>query len=124
MSPQPSDARLYERVKRSVYRQHPRHSAYRSGLVVQAYKRAFRNEYGSRRSPYRGRRPSRTGLSRWYKEKWSNQRGEVGYRYASDVYRPTRRVTARTPLTFRQLSRARISSARRQKARSGRVRRF
>jgi hypothetical protein len=121
---QPSDPRLYERVKRSVYRQHPRHSAYRSGLVVQTYKRAFRDQHGPRRSPYRGRRSPQTGLARWYKERWTNQRGETGYRYASDVYRPTRRVTARTPVTFRELSPRRLSAARRQKARQGRVRRF
>lgn len=120
----PTDPAMYARVKRDVYRQYPQHSAYRSGRVVQAYKVAFHDKYGPRRSPYRGARPQRTGLARWYRERWTNQRGEVGYRYKSDVYRPTRRVTARTPSTFRELSPRRVASARRKKYRSGRVNRF
>lgn len=120
---QPSDPQLYERVKRSIYRKHPKHSAYRSGLVVQAYKRSYKKKHGSSRA-YRGSKPQRSGLSRWFKEKWRNQRGEVGYRYRSDVYRPTRRVTSKTPKTFSELSRNRLRSAQREKSRSGRVRRF
>lgn len=118
------DASLYARVKRSVYRQHPRHSAYRSGLLVQRYKSAFRAKHGPRKSPYRGKRSRKTGLARWFAEDWRNQRGGVGYQRASDVYRPTRRVTSKTPTTFRELSTSRLQSARRQKYRSGRVRRF
>lgn len=120
----PSDQVLYKRVKARVYRSIPKHSAYRSGRVVQEYKRAFRRKHGSSRSPYRGSRSRSRGLSRWFAEKWRNQRGEVGYRYKSDVYRPTRRVSKRTPKTFRELSRSRLSRARREKSRSGRVSRF
>ncbi len=103
----------------------PTHSAYRSGRVVQEYKRAFRKKHGSK-SPYRGSRSSRSRgrLSRWFKERWRNQRGEVGYKYKSDVYRPTRRVSRDTPRTFRELSRRRVSRARREKSRKGRVARF
>lgn len=121
--PTPTDKTLYERVKARVYRSIPTHSAYRSGRVVQEYKRAFRKKHGSSRSPYRGSR-SRSRLGRWFKERWRNQRGEVGYRYKSDVYRPTRRVSRRTPRTFRELSRSRVSRARREKSRKGRVSRF
>lgn len=121
---QPTDMQLYNQVKRRVYRAIPQHSAYRSGHLVQTYKRAFGRKYGPRKSPYLGRRKSQTGLSRWFQEEWRNQRGEVGYRYRSDVYRPTRVVSRKTPRTFRELGSRRIASARRRKARSGRVRLF
>ena len=35
----PTNKKLYEEVKAEVYRQFPEHSAYRSGLLVQEYKR-------------------------------------------------------------------------------------
>lgn len=120
----PADQELYRRVKARVYRSIPKHSAYRSGRVVQEYKRAYRKKHGSSRSPYRGSRSRSRGLTRWFKEKWRNQRGEVGYKYKSDVYRPTRRVSKRTPRTFNELSRSRVSRARREKSRTGRVSRF
>ena len=30
--------KLYEEVKTEIYKKHPKHSAYRSGLLVQEYK--------------------------------------------------------------------------------------
>lgn len=133
----PVDQALYNRVKARVYKSNPVHSAYRSGMVVQSYKRAFRNKYGDRKSPYttsrgrsrsrsqsRSRSRSRSGLGRWFAEKWRNQRGEVGYKYKSDVYRPTRRVTKKTPTTFRELSPRRLSRARSEKRKTGRVKHF
>ncbi len=116
----PKDLALYKRVKAQVYRSNPKHSAYRSGSVVRAYKAAYKRKHGSR-AAYRGSRSSSRGLSRWFKERWRNQRGEVGYRRKSDVYRPTRRVNSRTPLTFKQLGRRRVSRAQREKSRTGRV---
>ena len=165
----PTDLTLYNSVKARVYKSNPVHSAYRSGHVVQAYKRAFAKKYGSSRSPYRGQyrsgsksrsrsarksrsrsarksrsrsaRKSRsrsrrsrsrsrsrsrasTGLGRWFAERWRNQRGEVGYKYKGDVYRPTRRVNKKTPTTFRELSPRRLSRARSEKKRTGRVSKF
>ena len=37
--PIPSNKELYEQVKFAVYQKYPKHSAYRSGLLVQEYKR-------------------------------------------------------------------------------------
>ena len=65
-----------------------------------------------------------TGLRRWFAERWRNQRGEVGYKYKSDVYRPTRRITRATPKTYRELSPGALRRARAQKAKKGRVSRF
>jgi hypothetical protein len=121
--PHPTDRALYQQVKARIYNQNPTHSAYRSGMMVKAYKKDFGKKYGSSRSPYIGQRREGS-LSRWFKEKWVNQRGEVGYRYKSDVYRPSVRVNRRTPKTYRELSRSALQRARRQKSRTGHVDRF
>ena len=121
---EPTDLTLYKKVKREVYKEIPKHSAYRSGILVQKYKKQFSKKYGSHKKPYKGKKTSKKGLSRWFKEKWRNQRGKVGYKYKSDVYRPTHRVTKKTPLTFSQLSKRRIKTAREKKYRKGRVNRF
>ena len=44
--PKPVDSALYETVKAKVYKQIPKHSAYRSGIVVKEYKTRFREKYG------------------------------------------------------------------------------
>lgn len=116
MGTNPADPALYARVKRRIYRKYPTHSAYRSGLLVQAYKRAFK---GPR--PYTGQRPSRTGLARWFKEDWKSDTGKYRYTSRSSVYRPTRRVTDKTPKTFKELGRKRIALAKRRKRTTGRA---
>ena len=35
MKPQPRDIKLYEKIKLKVYKDIPKHSAYRSGILVQ-----------------------------------------------------------------------------------------
>lgn len=122
--PTPSSRTLYERVKAEVYREIPRHSAYRSGTVVKRYKRAFAEKYGSKRPPYKGDKPTRRGLTRWFAEDWRNQRGEYGYKRKGDIYRPMIRVTRDTPPTHGELTRLEVRRARREKATKGRVRRF
>ena len=113
---QPNDKKLYEKVKTEIYKKYPKHSAYRSGLLVKEYK--------SRGGTYSGKENQSTGLNRWFKENWKNQRNESGYKYKSDVYRPTRRVNEKTPDTFNELSKKEIDRARREKASKGRVEKF
>ena len=120
---QPRDTKLYSDVKRKVYKKYPKHSAYRSGLVVQNYKKSFKRKYGNR-SPYIGKKPKRSGLSRLFAEDWRNQRGGIGYKSKSDIYRPTKRIAKKTPTTFSELSKREIKRARSEKYRSGRVKRF
>ena len=122
--PNPKDMKLYNNVKSRVYKRIPKHSAYRSGVVVSSYKKAFSKKYGKNKKPYSGKKTSKRGLGRWFKEKWVNQRGKVGYKYKSDIYRPSRRVTRRTPTTHKELSRKQIKKARTEKRRTGRVKRF
>ena len=115
--------RLYNSVKKRIYAKIPKHSAYRSGLVVQSYKKSFKKKYGNK-DPYHGARTKRRGLGRWFAEQWRTQRGKIGYKYKSDVYRPTRRVTKKTPKTFKELGKKRITKARRKKFTRGRVNKF
>ncbi len=121
--PQPKDMKLYNQVKKGVYKKHPKHSAYRSGILVQTYKKKYKQKYG-RGSPYSGEKTQKKGLSRWFKEKWVNQRGEIGYKHKNDIYRPSKRITSKTPLTHGELSKKRIKKARTIKYRKGRVFRF
>lgn len=119
----PTDLKLYKRIKNKIYKKIPKHSAYRSGTVVKEYKIAFKKKNGNK-SPYKGRKTRKHGLIRWFKEKWRNQRGEIGYKYKSDVYRPTRRITKRTPKTFNELTEKEIKRAGVEKRRTKRVRKF
>ena len=113
---EPADKKLYEKVKKEIYEKHPQHSAYRSGLLVKTYK--------ERGGTYIGKESDNKGLNKWFKEKWTNQRGEVGYKYKSDVYRPTVKVNSDTPTTFKELSKKQIETAQKEKAKTGRVKKF
>ena len=61
--PVPENTQLYEQVKSEIYKLDPKHSAYRSGLLVQEYKR--------RGGTYIGKKPTTKGLVKWYRELWS-----------------------------------------------------
>jgi hypothetical protein len=122
--PKPKDIILYNKIKSRIYKKIPKHSAYRSGVVVKTYKKSFSKKYGKRKSPYSGKKTHKKGLKRWFKEKWVNQRGKVGYKYKSDIYRPSKRITRKTPTTHSELSRKQIKRARSEKRRTGRVKRF
>ena len=94
--PIPTNKKLYEEVKAEIYKKYPTHSAYRSGLLVQEYKR--------RGGTYEGKEKQTEGLNLWFASKWLNQRGEVGYNHKNDVYRPTVKVSKDTPITFKELT--------------------
>ena len=117
----PTDASLYRSVKTRVYGKMPKHSAYRSGHLVQQYKRAYKKKHG-KTDAYKGKgeRP----LATWYSEEWRNSRGGVGYKRKDDIYRPTKRVSRKTPTTMKELSKKEIKKARETKAKTGRVNRF
>ena len=114
--PTPSNKELYEQVKKEIYQNYPEHSAYISGLLVQEHKR--------RGGTYEGNKSINNGLPLWFASKWSNQRGEPIYKFKSDIFRPTVKVTKDTPTTFAELTTEEIAKARREKARTGRVKHF
>ena len=105
--PTPENKKLYEEVKEEIYKGCPKHSAYRSGLLVKDYK--------NRGGTYEGKESDKEGLNLWFASKWRNQRGEVGYKYKSDVYRPTIKATNDTPTTFAELTPKEIEKARKEK---------
>lgn len=119
----PTDLKLYNKTKKNIYKKYPKHSAYRSGILVQTYKKSFKDKYGNK-SPYIGNKTSKVGLARWFKEKWVNQRGEVGYKFKNDIYRPSKRITKKTPKTHKEISDKQLKRARTEKYRKGRVFRF
>tara|TARA_Y100001970_G_C14187177_1_gene833263 strand:+ start:390 stop:1376 length:987 start_codon:yes stop_codon:yes gene_type:complete len=124
--PKPADLKLYEKVKKKLYAKIPKHSAYRSGLLVQQYKAAFLKKYGKNEKPYIGKKPTKKqkGIKRWFAEKWVNQRGQVGYQHKSDIYRPTKRITKKTPVTHGELTKKELKVAQKKKSTLGRVDRF
>jgi len=123
-NPLPKDKKLYETVKKKVYNEIPKHSAYRSGILVKKYKNAFKNKYGENKSPYYGKKPSVKGLTRWFKENWKSDTGDYRYTTKSSIYRPTKRITSKTPITFDELSSKQIRLAKREKRETGRVKKF
>ena len=112
--PNVCDPVLYQKARNKF--KHLRHSAYKSGLVVREYKRL-----GGR---YKGKKPQKKGLSRWFKEEWRTQDGRSGYIYMDDIFRPTKRITEKTPTTFSELTKRQVKRARAEKASTGRVKRF
>ena len=114
--PEPTDKQLYEQVKKEIYKKHPVHSAYRSGLLVQEYKR--------RGGTYKGKESQTEGLNRWLSEKWSTQDGSPIYKHKNDIFRPNIRITDKTPTTFQELTKHEIERARKEKAKTGHFKRF
>lgn len=80
---EPTDPDLYESVKAEVKKhflsqQSVWPSAYASGQLTKAYKRAFLEEYGPDSNPYLTTRSDNLGraqeepLTRWFQEEWVN----------------------------------------------------
>lgn len=120
--PEPRDKLLYEKIKTEIISKY-KPSAYRSGMIVKEYKKAYEAKHKSK-DAYIGKKNKKEGLSRWYSEKWMSDTGKVGYTSKSSVYRPTIRVTKDTPITFGELSKKQIERAKIEKAKTGRVKRF
>lgn len=90
----PLDKALYAKVKKMADEKYEKPSAYKSGWMVKKYK-----ELGGTYSGVK----TKEGLSRWYKEDWS----DVG-NSAYPVYRPTKRVNSKTPLTPKEIDPANL----------------
>jgi hypothetical protein len=122
-SPTPKDEALYKKVKAYVYKKYPIHSAYRSGRLVTLYKKRYLKKYDND-DAYIGKKPEMSKLQRWFKEDWKSDTGKYRYTSKSSVYRPSKRITKDTPLTFSELTQKELRRAKRQKAKKGRVYRF
>lgn len=123
MKSKPENEKLYNDVKKYIYKKYPKHSAYRSGLLVKRYKKLFKLKY-PKKNPYIGYTSKQEGLSRWFKENWKSDTGKYFYSSKSSVYRPTKRITKNTPKTFSELSKKDIIKAKKIKLKKGRVHKF
>ena len=120
--PEPRDIILYNNIKKDISAKY-KHSAYRSGLIVKKYKEEYIKKY-KKDDAYIGEKPKLSSLNRWFLENWQNQRGETGYKYKNDIYRPTIRINKDTPITFNELTKNQIIKAQKEKSTSGRVKKF
>jgi hypothetical protein len=88
---QPIDKNLYEDVKSKADLIYKKNSAYKSGYIVREYKRRG----GKYKTPLvKQEKP----LKRWFKEGWKDI-GNKDY----PVYRPTKRINKKTPLTIDEI---------------------
>lgn len=117
--PKPSNAKLYAKVKAEIIKKVPKHSAYRSGMIVREYKK--------RGGKYEGKKPTAKeggNLKSWFKEKWKTQEGSTTYKKRGDIFRPSVRVSKKTPTTMSELSKKEIKAAQKEKKATGRVKRY
>jgi hypothetical protein len=129
MAERAMDKKLYSSVKKLADKKFSsKTGVYKSSWIVREYKRK-----GGR---FRGSKPSgSTGLQRWYREKWvdlnrpirSKSGKTIGYKSCGrsrvknskekyPLCRPSRKITSKTPKTYRELSSRRIESAKRKKS--------
>ena len=120
----PYDIDLYQKIKSRIYKKNPKHSAYRSGILVKTYKKEFSKKYGNNIPPYLGKKPNKRGLKRWFDENWKSDTGMYSYTKCNSVYRQTKRITSKTPVTFSELSPKELKRAKKEKCKTGRVKYF
>jgi len=87
--PIPKNIELYNFVKHEADKIYKKSSAYKSGFIVKKYKE-LGGEYIDDNQP--------KNLQRWYKEQWSDV-GKQPY----PVYRPTIKISSKTPLTVNEI---------------------
>jgi len=87
--PVPVDQRLYKKVKARADKIYAVPSAFKSGWIVKTYK--------SLGGTYEKDNKVRS-LRRWFKEKWV----DIGHKQYP-VYRPTKRISKKTPLTVGEI---------------------
>lgn len=96
--PTPLDAELYNAVKQRANAIYSKPSAYKSGWIVKTYL-ALGGKYGDGgKNTKPTKLKPKTGLTAWFKERWKDI-GDKDY----PVYRPTVRVSSKTPLTVNEI---------------------
>jgi len=95
-----NDLKLYEKAKKIADEKYSKPSAYKSGFIVKLYK-----EMGG---TYTDDGKAKN-LKRWFKEDWQNVGGEY------PTYRPTIKVSSKTPLIPSEISNLKEQIALKQK---------
>ena len=106
----PTDINMYNIIKKDIFLINTTNSAYRSGLIVRKYKEMFLKKYGITKNPYIGNIDKKNGLYAWFKQKWVNQRGEIGYKEKGDIYRPTYKY-GNTPILMKTITQTQLTKA-------------
>jgi hypothetical protein len=96
----PLDKELYEEVKKYVNTLYIKPSAYRSGAYVKLYK-----QLGGRYKDTK--KKSTEGLTRWFAEDWKDVNPDKT-KTSYPVYRPTKKVSEKTPKTVDEISKKRL----------------
>ena len=63
-------------------------------------------------------------LKRWFKEDWRTLSGDKDYSKGDRTFRPTKRISSKTPVTASELTEAEKRRAKREKREKGRVSRY
>ncbi len=103
--PKALDPALYARARAEADARYATHGAYKSAFIVKRY-RELGGRYAADGAP--------RNLTRWLREKWVDVGGK-----SYPVYRPTVRVTARTPLTVAEVDPANLRAQIARKQRLG-----
>lgn len=90
----PSDPKLYEEVKEYINTIYKKSSAYRSMAYIREYKRRGGHFI-------KDRKPKR--LLRWMREEWKDVNPNKT-RKSYPVYRPTKKISSKTPITLSEVS--------------------
>ena len=124
---EPIDKVLYNKVKKKADEKfQSKTGIYKSSWIVKEYKRLG--------GKYKGKKSNKKGILRWYKEKWidlnrpiKNKSGKViGYKSCGrksvnskskyPLCRPSKRITSKTPKTFKEIGKKSIDLAKKRKA--------
>ena len=63
-------------------------------------------------------------LKRWFKEDWRTPSGKEDYSGGENTFRPTKKISSKTPKTWSQLSKSDKAKAKKEKTTKGRVSRY
>ena len=123
---EPVDKNLYNKVKeeaKRTFRVWP--SAYGSQWLVKTYKYRGGKYRSSRKSSRKSSR-NLSGLIRWNREKWKDEKGNVcgsKKNRTTKKCRPTKKISSKTPVTWHEMTRSQRRSAVREKKKIGMGRR-
>jgi|TARA_Y100000401_G_scaffold62158_1_gene49375 hypothetical protein len=63
-------------------------------------------------------------LRRWFKEDWRTPSGDKDYSGGDTTFRPTKKISSKTPTTWSELSPSEKAAAKKEKKTKGRVSRY
>ena len=76
-------------------------------------------------SPFKVRKTEKgAALKRWFKEDWRTPSGKKGYEGGENTFRPTKKISSKTPATWSELTPSQKARAKREKDTKGRVSKY